>query len=49
MSYSSRLENILEQIETVENNLSKNLIKEFSKYLILKDTSANYQTKYNFI
>ena len=43
MSYSRRLENVLEQIETVENNLNKNLIQEFSKYLILKDTSANYQ------
>ena len=48
-NYSSRLQNVLEQIETVENNLNKNLIKEFSKYLILKDTSANYQTKYNLI
>ena len=43
MSYSRRLENVLEQIETVENNLNKNLIQEFSKYLISKDTSANYQ------
>ena len=43
MSYSRRLENVLEQIETVENNLNKNLIQEFSKYLSSKDTSANYQ------
>ncbi|MGI9010154.1 MAG: hypothetical protein ACR2F1_03080 [Nitrososphaeraceae archaeon] len=43
MSYSRRLENVLEQIETVENNLNKNLIQEFSKYLISKDTSASYQ------
>ena len=43
MSYSRRLENVLQQIETVENNLNKNLIQEFSKYLISKDTSANYQ------
>ena len=42
-NYSSRLENVLEQIETVENNLNKNLIQEFSKYLNSKDTSANYQ------
>jgi hypothetical protein len=42
MSYSRRLENVLEQIETVEHNLNKNLIQEFSKYLISKDTSANY-------
>ncbi len=35
--------NGLPQIETVENNLNKNLIQEFSKYLISKDTSANYQ------
>ena len=41
--YSRRLENVLQQIETVENNLNKNLIQEFSKYLISKDTSANYQ------
>jgi integrase/recombinase XerD len=43
MSYSRRLENVLQQIEVVENNLNKNLIQEFSKYLISKDTSANYQ------
>ena len=43
MSYSRRLQNVLEQIETVEDNLNKNLIQEFSKYLISKDTSANYQ------
>ena len=43
MSYSRRLENVLEQIETVENYLNKNLIQEFSQYLISKDTSANYQ------
>ena len=43
MSYSRRLENVLEQIETVENNLNKNLMHEFSKYLISKDTSASYQ------
>ncbi len=43
MSYSRRLENVLEQIETVENNLNKDLMHEFSKYLISKDTSASYQ------
>ena len=43
MSYSRRLENVLEQIETIENNLNKNLMHEFSKYLISKDTSASYQ------
>ena len=42
-NYSRRLQNVLEQIETVENNRNKNLIQEFSKYLISKDTSANYQ------
>ena len=45
MSYSRRLEIVIEQIENVENNLNKNLIQEFSKYLISKDTSANYQRK----
>jgi hypothetical protein len=29
-NYSRRLQNVLEQIETVENNLNKNLIEEFS-------------------
>ena len=43
MSYSRRLENVLQQIETVEDNLNKTLIQEFSKYLISKDTSAIYQ------
>ena len=43
MSYSRRLENVLQQIEIVENNLNKNLMHEFSKYLISKDTSASYQ------
>ena len=43
MSYSRRLENVLEQIETIENNMNKNLMHEFSKYLISKDTSASYQ------
>ena len=43
MSYSRRLENVLQQIETVGDNLNKTLIQEFSKYLISKDTSASYQ------
>ena len=43
MSYSRKLENVLEQIETVENNVNKNFINQFSKYLITKDTSASYQ------
>jgi hypothetical protein len=43
MSYSRRLENVLKQIEYVENIENKELINEFSKYLILKDASANYQ------
>ena len=43
MSYSRRLENVLEQIETVEDKLNKTLIQEFSKYLISKDASASYQ------
>jgi hypothetical protein len=30
MSYSRRLENVLEQIDTVENNLNKKLIQEFA-------------------
>ena len=29
--------------ETVEDNLNKTLVQEFSKYLISKETSANYQ------
>ena len=43
MSYSRRLENVLKQIEYVENKVNQDLINEFSKYLILKDASANYQ------
>jgi hypothetical protein len=43
MGFIIRLENVLEQIKTVENNLNKTLIKEFAKYLISKDTNANYQ------
>ena len=43
MSYSRRLENVLEQIETVENNVNKDLLNQFSKYLITKDASASYQ------
>ena len=43
MSYSRRLENVLKQIEYVENKENKDLINEFSEYLILKDASANYQ------
>ncbi|MGZ5549927.1 MAG: hypothetical protein ACXW07_03950, partial [Nitrososphaeraceae archaeon] len=43
MSYSSRLENVLQQIETIKDNLNKTLIQEFSKYLISKDSSASYQ------
>jgi hypothetical protein len=43
MSYSRRLENVLMQIDYVENKVNKDLINEFSKYLILKDASANYQ------
>jgi integrase/recombinase XerD len=43
MSYSRRLDNVLKQIDYVENIVNKDLINEFSKYLILKDASANYQ------
>ena len=43
MSYSRRLENVLKQIDYVEDKINKDLINEFSKYLILKDVSANYQ------
>jgi hypothetical protein len=43
MSYSRRLENVLEQIEIVANKVNKDLINQFSKYLITKDASANYQ------
>jgi hypothetical protein len=43
MSYSRRLDNVLQQIDYVENKVIKDVIKEFSKYLILKDASANYQ------
>jgi hypothetical protein len=38
MNYSRRLENVLQQI-----NLNKNDIQEFSKYLISKETRANYE------
>ena len=43
MSYSRRLDNVLQQIDYVENKVNKDVINEFSKYLILKDASANYQ------
>lgn len=43
MSYSRRLDNVLQQIDYVENKVNKVVINEFSKYLILKDASANYQ------
>jgi hypothetical protein len=43
MNYSLRLDNVLKQIDYVEDKVNKDLINEFSKYLILKDTSANYQ------
>lgn len=43
MSYSRRLDNVLKQIDHIENKVNKDLINEFSKYLILKDASANYQ------
>jgi hypothetical protein len=38
MNYSRRLENVLQQI-----NLNKNDIQELSKYLISKETRANYE------
>jgi hypothetical protein len=43
MSYSRRLDDVLQQIDYVENKINKDLINEFSKYLVLKDASANYQ------
>ncbi|HSE99458.1 MAG TPA: hypothetical protein VLA48_01060 [Nitrososphaeraceae archaeon] len=43
MSYSHRLDDVLKQIDYVENKVNKDIINEFSKYLILKDASANYQ------
>jgi hypothetical protein len=43
MSYLRRLDNVLKQVDYVEDKINKDLIIEFSEYLILKDTSANYQ------
>ena len=43
MSYSRRLDNVLQQIDYVENKINKDLINKFSKYLGLNDASANYQ------
>jgi hypothetical protein len=45
MSYSRRLENVLEQIETVENNLNKNLMHEFSDIIIVIYQSQFYYKK----
>ena len=43
VSYFRRVENVLEHIHYVENQVNKNLAEKFSKYLITKDASANYQ------
>ena len=44
MSYSRRLDNVLQQIDYVENKINKDLINEFSKYLGLNDASAKLST-----
>jgi len=43
MNYSDSLENVLQQIEYVDNKINKDIIHQFSKYIVTKDTSANYQ------
>jgi hypothetical protein len=49
MSYSRRLENVLQQIETVGDNLNKNFDTRISKYLISKDTSVKFKKVYNIV
>jgi len=46
MSNSGSLENVLQQIEYVDNKINKDLIDQFSKYIVTKDASANYQRNY---
>jgi hypothetical protein len=44
MSYYDSLEHVLQQIEYVDNKINKDIIHQFSKYIVTKDASANYQS-----
>ena len=38
-----KLETVLKQVEEISNDVNRQLIKDYHKYLIARDTSPNYQ------
>ena len=40
---ATKLETVLKNVEEISNNVNRQLINEYHKYLISRDTSPNYQ------
>ena len=38
-----KLETVLKHVEEISNNVNRQLIKDYHKYLVSRDTSTNYQ------
>ena len=38
-----KLETVLKNVEEISNNVNKQLIKDYHKYLVSRETSTNYQ------
>ena len=38
-----KLETVLKHVEKIDNNVNRQLIKDYHKYLASRDTSTNYQ------
>ncbi len=40
-----KLETVLKKVEKISNNVNRQLIKEYHKYLIDRETVTNYQKR----
>jgi hypothetical protein len=38
-----KLETVLKKVEEISNDVNRQLIKEYHRYLIIRDTGTNYQ------
>ena len=38
-----KLETVLKNLDEIDNDVNRQLIKEYHKYLVSRDTSTNYQ------
>lgn len=42
-SNATKLETVLKHVEEISNNVNRQLIKDYHRYLVFRDTSTNYQ------